>query len=772
MLQHALHSMFNPQTLAVVGASDRYGTAGRSVFSQLQSQNNIATLIPINPKHKLVGGVQAYESLTDAAKKHQIDGVVVVLTIAKISAVVREAIKIGVKNIVVINELDPLPSTTSKQLEHAAEIAKKANVSLFTVSVHGVEGVFTTPKHTAMAFIGHGEDVADGLKHYANERGIVFSRFLLLNSQNDYSVSTGQLIDYVGNEATTTAVLVHVSTLDCVKELLSALTALAKRKPVAVLSTLIDEQEEALFVQALKRNHILYANSITVFLTAAKLMHTRLNSRGKRMAIISNTPQMGNLIFKTMLRENIEAAQPSLAMQTSINRLLTYQPTQFNPLALPVDASPGLFQAALEAGLNDENIDAILLMYSGRNQGDSQRLAQIALQLQKKSYKPLFLVWFGKVNTAEIRYYFNQNKILHFWQPEHALQAFINLNTYRDIRQSRYVLSGFHDYRYATKAAESVRNYLHPFLSMVAESVSKIAVSHLSNSFENELLKALNIEHVTRHKTMPAVLFHWNSHHIFGQTLTLKTKHQQQILLPPITSEQAKKALLALNLQPENWQSWLLDAGEILNRLPEIQQLQLELFLENNTIQAQVDKCSLQKECTPNVFASYPRKEETLTLKDGQTVFLRAVRPEDANLLREHIENMSDTSRFTRFLSHFKSPPLSLLSRLSNVDYQRDDALLIHNDNNRVLATANYITDANLRSCEFGISICDDLQGQGIGTLLLKRLIQHARLQKLDFMYAEILASNIGMQKLAKKLGFTVKPHQDDKDMLWAKLDL
>ena len=225
-------------------------------------------------------------------------------------------------------------------------------------------------------------------------------------------------------------------------------------------------------------------------------------------------------------------------------------------------------------------------------------------------------------------------------------------------------------------------------------------------------------------------------------------------------------------MQPENWQSWLLDAGEILNRLPEIQQLQLELFLENNTIQAQVDKCSLQKEYTPNVFASYPRKEETLTLKDGQTVFLRAVRPEDANLLREHIENMSDTSRFTRFLSHFKSPPLSLLSRLSNVDYQRDDALLIHNDNNRVLATANYITDANLRSCEFGISICDDLQGQGIGTLLLKRLIQHARLQKLDFMYAEILASNIGMQKLAKKLGFTVKPHQDDKDMLWAKLDL
>lgn len=764
MLQHAPHSVFHPQSLAVVGASDRYGTAGRSVFSQLLAQNNIAQLVPINPKHKLVGSLKAYESLSDAAKEHTIDGVVIVVAVNKVVAVVREAVKMGAKSIVIINEMDPSPAAVRKQLARAAEVAKKANVPLFSVPVHGVEGLFATPVHTATAFIGHGEDVADGLAHYARERGVVFSRFLLLNPQSDYSVSTGQLVDYIGNEVTTTAVLVHISMLDGANELLSALTSVAKHKPVVVLSTIADEHEEALFLQALARSHILWAKSMSDFFTAAKLIHTRLNSRGKRLAIVSNTPQIGTLIFKTMLRENIEAAQLSVNTQRSLTRLLPYKPEQFNPLSLPVDAAPGLFQAVLDASLSDENVDAILLMYSGRNHADNQRTAQIAVQLQQKTHKPLLLVWLGSINTPEIRHYFNQNKNLHFRQPEHALQAFIHLNTYRDTRQSRYVLASFHDYRDAAASAEEVRKYLRPVLPLVAVPANKMATSRI--------LSALQVERAPRRKIVPELYFHWEIHETLGQVLTLITEQNQQTLLPPINPEEANEALQRLQLLPEIWQTWLLNASEILNRLPEIQSLQLELFAEQAKIYAQIGKCSLQENDILNVFTPYPRNEESVLLKNGLPVFLRAVRQEDADLLREHIENMNDNSRFMRFVSRFKSPPLSLLSRLSYVDYQRDYALLLHDEHHRVLATANYMADADLCGCEFGISINDNLQGQGIGFLLMQRLIEHARQQGFIFIYAEMLASNIGMQKLAQKLGFTISVHQKDKNMLWAKLVL
>lgn len=764
MLQHHLYSVFHPHTLAVVGASDRYGTAGRSVFSQLLVQNNITQLIPVNPKHKFIGSLKAYESLTDAAKDYAIDGVMVVVSADKLIAIVREAVKIGAKNIIIINELDPSPSAVRKQLERASEIAKKAGVSLFAIPVHGVEGLLATPKRTALAFVGHGEDIADGLNHYARERGIEFSRFLLLNPQRDYSPNTGQLIDYIGNEPTSIAVLVQVSLLDNANELLSALTALAKRKPVVVLSTIANAREEALFLQALERNRILWVSNMSDFFTAAKLMHTRVYSRGRRLAIVSNTPQINALIFKEMLHENIEAAQPSLATQRTIARLLPYKPEQFNPLSLPVDAAPGLFQAALEATLNDENIDAVLLMYSGRNLADNQRTAQIAVQLQQKTRKPLLLVWLGSVNTPEIRLYFSQNRNLHFRQPEHALQGFLHLNTYRDTSQLRYALSSFHDYRASNAAAELVRKYLRPILPMVAVPASKFALSRL--------LAALKVERATRKTMQPDLFFQWENHDTLGQVLTLITEHNQRTLLPPITPNQVHEALIALNRQPEIWQTWLLNASDLLNRLPEIHYVQLELCVENHKILSQEHKCTLQEERSKNVFTPYPADEEVLTLKNGQLAFLRPVRQEDADLLRVHIEHMSDEARFTRFLSRFKTPPLSLLSRLSNVDYQRDYALLVQDEHNTVLATANYITDSALRACEFGISTNDDLHGQGLGALLMQRLIKRARAQGLTYIYAEMLDSNIGMQKLAQKLGFALTPHEKDKHMLWAKLDL
>lgn len=761
-----LHTVFHPENVAIVGASDRYGTAGRSVFSQLLTGNLSAKLLPINPKHKTVGSLKAYASLSDAAQEYTLDTAIVIVAADKVVGVVREAIKVGVRHIVIVNELYPTPPAVQRQLARAAELAAKENVLLFALPVHGIEGVFLPAQQRASAYIGHGESIADCMDQYARERGIGFSRFLPLNPQTDYSVSTGKIIDFIAQESSTTALLVHISELDNARELVSALAAAAQHKPVVVLSTLLDDDEANLFLQALERKNILIAHTLTEFFTAAKLIHTGLTVRGTRLGIISNSPQIGALTLKAMSPEGIVAAQPNVTTQRALQRVLPYKSEHINPFYLPADAAPGLFQAALNHFLNDEHTDAIMLIYAGRNNADNLRTAHIAARMQQHTRKPILLVWLGNAETAEIRAIFNQHQTLHFKQPDHALQALAHLMRYRRQKQRKHQLATYHDYRYASAAAETLHQHLRPVLPMVAVPASKNATTRL--------LEALRVTSMGRKKIPPQLYFNWTQHPTLGQVAHWLNEQGSLNLLPPLTPEMVADACATLGLHEDRWQTWLLNTTEILNRLPEIAQLQLELAWLPENMGAQVLKLSLQEaEAAPqNILPPYPATEEVLTLKDGSLAYLRPVRAEDANLLRQHIEQMDDKARYMRFMSHFDTPPATLLARLTQPNYQRDDALILHDANNVVLATANFTAAPDLQSCEFGISTAAQMQGQGIGTLLMQRLIERARQRGFKTMYAEILTDNQAMQQLALKLGFVIQAHPEDNKVVIATLVL
>lgn len=765
-MQHALHPLFHPKTLAVVGASDRYGTVGRHVFSQLLANCRTTTLIPINPKHKTIGSLKSYESLSEAAQEHTIDTVVLIIAADKINGLVREAAKLAIHQVVIINELNPVPSSIRRQLEKAAETAIKSGINLLSLSPLGVSGLFSEVETTASAYIGQAEGVAACMDSYIRERGIQFSRFLTLNPQGGDTISTGQLIDYIASEESCSAILVQISVLDYAHELISALAAVARRKTMVVLSTLENKTDETLLVQALTRYHILVVHTLTEFLTAAKLIHTRLISRGNRLAIISNTPQITALAVNALPSYQLKLAEVKPAAKRMIERILPYKPERTNPLYLTNDVSAGVLQSAIEQQLSDEHIDAVLLIYAGRNDADNRYMAKIVSRLQHKTRKPLMLVWLGSADTLEIRQLFNQNKNLHFKQPEHALHALAQLNLYREHQQQRHQLSTFHDYRYATAAAEELHKHLRPMLPVAVLPASKNAVSHL--------LKALRLERLGRKKNQIEWRLDWVRQAPFGQVLTLHCQQQTLRLLPPLTPEIAQSALESIGINITIWQEWLLTTTDILNRLPEIHSLQLELIHEDGQLYTQNIKLNLQEpdEKNPNILSPYPQTEEVLTLKDGHLVFLRPIRPEDASLIIRHIETMDDQSRYSRFMMRIDTPPAALVARLSRVDYQREYALILHDTDNQILSMANYTADPNLNSCEFGISTIKQAQGQGLGSLLLQKLIEHARQQGFKRMRAEILVDNSAMQRLALKFGFILSKHPTEHNMVEAHLDL
>ncbi|WP_325314162.1 GNAT family N-acetyltransferase [Kingella oralis] len=765
----SLSPLFTPTRIAVVGASDRIGSIGRKVYTQLTALPQFQSVIPVNPNHKTIGGQKSYANLSEAASEHTIDLAIIVLSADKLAAIIREAAKIHLRHLILINELDSAPSAWRNKLNRAAEAARKARINLISLPSNSLPELFKQPENTpkACAYIGQSTSIADCVARYAQERDITFSRFLTLNTQN-YPVSTGQIIDHIAAETSSTALLVHISTLnDNLRELISALTAAARRKPVVVLITLHDTnpQAEAMLLQALERQHILIAHTLEQFFSAAKLIHTGIISRGKHIAIISNSPQISTLTLKTLRRKtDLQLTEPQAYTIRSITKYLPYKPSHHNPLYLPTDALPATFQAAASQYLQDEHIDAIFIIYAGQNTAESQQVAQMVSALQKNSRKPLLLVWLGSADTPQVRTLFNQRKTLHFKQPESALQALAQLNLYHHHNQQRHQIQPPHNYTPAAHTADELHKHIRPLIP--------VAILPATRMGSNALLAALNL---TPSSDTPVLQLAWARQEPIGQTLTLTTAHHSTSLLPPIQPTALAHALNQLQLPPEHWQDWLLNTSEILARLPEIHDLTLHLASpsHHHSIKLNLQDPNSFSGC-PNILAPIPTAQHTLALRNGETAILRSVRSEDAALIQQLIQAQSEHSRYTRFMSKASEVPPALLAQLASPDYHRDYALILHTNSPTPtpLAHANYIADPNPQSCEFGIIIDDSLQGQGIGHQLMTHLIAHAKAQGHTLMRAEILADNHPMQKLALKLGFTLNKHPHDNGLVEAKLHL
>ena len=162
-------------------------------------------------------------------------------------------------------------------------------------------------------------------------------------------------------------------------------------------------------------------------------------------------------------------------------------------------------------------------------------------------------------------------------------------------------------------------------------------------------------------------------------------------------------------------------------------------------------------------------------LLDGTYITIRPIRPEDAETEREFVDGLSERSRYLRFMYSLKNITTQMVSRFTQIDYDREMALiaLVEVDGReRQIAVGRYVTNPDGRSCEFAIVVADDWHGQGIATELLQRLIDIARDRRLEEMVGIVLRENKGMIALAKDLGFEQLRSPDDPGVVIMTLKL
>ncbi len=264
----------------------------------------------------------------------------------------------------------------------------------------------------------------------------------------------------------------------------------------------------------------------------------------------------------------------------------------------------------------------------------------------------------------------------------------------------------------------------------------------------------------------------------------------QAVALPPLNAFLARdlihrtriaKTLGAYrNMPPANIDELvevLERVSEMVSELPWIVEMDINpLILDEEGILA-VDARIVVDHPSPDLFGRYAHMAicpypahltETLVLADSTEIVIRPIRPEDAEMEQEFVRNLSDESRYYRFISTVRELSHRMLVRFTQIDYDREMALVAvtqQNGRDVQIGVARYVINSSGDTCEFAIAIADDWQKQGIGGRLMVNLMDAAREKGLRRIDGDVLTSNTRMLRFMQKLGFEVLPNEEDADL-------
>ena len=163
------------------------------------------------------------------------------------------------------------------------------------------------------------------------------------------------------------------------------------------------------------------------------------------------------------------------------------------------------------------------------------------------------------------------------------------------------------------------------------------------------------------------------------------------------------------------------------------------------------------------------------TLHDGRRVRIRAIRPDDRDEVVQAFDRLSRESRYMRFMAALRTVPAQVLERALHLQDAHELGLVAEvdaPDGIDIVGGARYYVLPGGARCEFAVTIADTWQGAGLASRLLRALIQGASARGLTRMEGFVLAENIRMLGLARRLGFTVQTDPDDATVMIVRLDL
>ena len=227
----------------------------------------------------------------------------------------------------------------------------------------------------------------------------------------------------------------------------------------------------------------------------------------------------------------------------------------------------------------------------------------------------------------------------------------------------------------------------------------------------------------------------------------------------------------------------LLRISEMVCELPHIQELDINPLMASpegaRVVDARIGVASPTPTLEPyGHMAIHPFPAHLgarFQLADGRDITIRPIRPEDAEIEQEFVRNLSEESKYFRFMRTLHELTQEMLVRFTQIDYDREMAFIAvtRREGQEVeLGVARYTINPDGESCEFAIVVADEWRRLGIGTRLAQTLLESAKDRGIRVVEGEMLSQNTEMRALAERLGFTVRASEEDPGVLQMRKEL
>jgi acetyltransferase len=449
-----LDDIFDPRTIAVIGATEREGSVGRDVFVAATNPEFKGKVFPINPKSPTIFGHPAFTSIKLVPEK--VDLAVIVTPAGTVPGLVQECADAGVKGVVIITagfkEVGPVGKALEDQItaiikKHGMRVIGPNCLGIMTPPL-GVNASFgKMALKGSVAFLSQSGALGTAMLDWTLQEGVGFSSFVSIGSMMD--VDFGDLIEYYGRDEHTKSICIYMESIGNAASFLKAASAVSKKKPIVVIKagrtdaaakaaashtgalTGSDDVLDAAF----KRAGVLRVIDIQEFFQTIGVLAKQPLPQGNKLTLITNAGGPGVLTTDALVTAAGTLAPVSQEAKDQLNTFLPSAWSHGNPVDILGDARADRFAKTLEVMMKDPASDGVLVLLTMQSVTEPTKTAELLTQYAHLGNKPVLASWMGGGSVLEGRELLKKAGIPVFDYPDTAVRVFGLLNKQRELQQ-------------------------------------------------------------------------------------------------------------------------------------------------------------------------------------------------------------------------------------------------------------------------------------------------------------------------------------------------
>ncbi|QGY42600.1 GNAT family N-acetyltransferase [Maribellus comscasis] len=446
-----LDSIFRPKRIALIGVSSNPDSVGGITLRNLVGGGFNGVVYPVNPKREAVFGIPCYPDVKSLPK---VPDLAVIMTAAKfVPQLVRECGEVGIHGLIIMSAGFKESGEEGKVLEAQvkAEKAKFPDMRVIGPNCLGIlvpglnmnvsfaDGM---PKKGHVAFISQSGALCTSVLDWAYESNVGFSNFVSIGNSMD--VSFGDLIDYFGQDPNTKSIVLYVESIQNARTFMSAARAFSREKPIIVYKsgrfpesaaaaashTGAMASEDSIYDAVFHRAGLARVFDFGNIFDFTDLVGRRRIPKGNRLAIVTNAGGPGVMATDSLISLGGKLVKLSDETMQKLNDYLPPFWSHGNPIDVLGDATPERFAKSTEIVLEDENVDAVLVLLTPQAMTDPTATADAIAKMAGNTTKTIMAAWLGGASMREGTQIFNNAGIASYGTPEQAIKAFMTLSDY------------------------------------------------------------------------------------------------------------------------------------------------------------------------------------------------------------------------------------------------------------------------------------------------------------------------------------------------------